>query len=55
MATAAVFSWMMDGLDEAKTEHILALLPEPVRAAYANDWLGTYRQLDRWGDSRGRS
>jgi hypothetical protein len=50
-----VFPWMMEGLDEAKTEHILALLPEPVRAAYANDWLGAYRQLERWGDSRGRS
>jgi hypothetical protein len=50
-----VFPWMLDGLDEAKTEHILALLPEPVRAAYANEWLGSYLQLDRWGGSRGRS
>jgi hemerythrin-like domain-containing protein len=49
-----VFPWMMEGLDEAKAEHILALLPEPVRALYANQWLGAYRQLDRWGGSRGR-
>jgi hemerythrin-like domain-containing protein len=49
-----VFPWMMEGLDDAKTEHILSLLPEPVRAAYANEWLGAHRQLDRWGAPRGR-
>jgi hemerythrin-like domain-containing protein len=48
-----VFPWMMDGLDQARTEHILGLLPEPVRATYLNQWLGTYRQLDRWGTSPG--
>jgi hemerythrin-like domain-containing protein len=48
-----VCPWMLDGLDEAKTVHILTLLPEPVRAAYRNQWLGAYRQLDRWGASPG--
>jgi hemerythrin-like domain-containing protein len=50
-----VFPWMLDGLDEVTTEHILGLIPGPVRAAYANEWLVSYRQLDRWGGSRGRS
>jgi hemerythrin-like domain-containing protein len=50
-----VFPWMMEGLDDAKAEHILGLLPDPVRATYANEWLVAHRQLDRWGDSRGRS
>jgi hemerythrin-like domain-containing protein len=43
-----VFPWMLDGLDEARTEHILQLVPEPVRAVYHNEWLGQYRQMDRW-------
>jgi hypothetical protein len=47
-----VFPWMLDGLDEAKTEHILRLLPEAVRATYQNEWLGAYRQLDLWGGDR---
>jgi hypothetical protein len=38
-------------LDEAKTEHILELLPEPLRAVYRNQWLVAYQQLDRWGGS----
>ncbi len=46
-----VLPWMLDGLDEAKTEHILELLPEPLRAVYRNQWLVTYQQLDRWGTS----
>ncbi|HXW82462.1 MAG TPA: hemerythrin domain-containing protein [Acidimicrobiales bacterium] len=44
-----VFPWMLDGLDEGKTDHILQLVPEPVRALYHDQWLGAYRQLDRWG------
>jgi Hemerythrin HHE cation binding domain len=50
-----VFSWMLDGLDEAKTEHILQLVPEPLRATYHNQWLVAYRQLDRWGPAPGSS
>jgi hemerythrin-like domain-containing protein len=48
-----VFPWMLDGLDEAKTAYIVNLLPEPVRAVYRDQWLGAYRQLDRWGASAG--
>jgi hemerythrin-like domain-containing protein len=43
-----VFPWMLDGLDEAKTEHILRSVPEPVRATYRDQWLVAYRRLDRW-------
>lgn len=50
-----VFPWMLDGLDAQRTEHILGLIPEAVRATYRNEWLGAYRQLDRWGGSRGWS
>ncbi len=50
-----VFPWMLDGLDDVNTEHILSLLPEPVRAIYTNQWLGTYQQLDRWGATAGSS
>jgi hypothetical protein len=44
-----VFPWMLDGVDEATTEHILASVPEPVRALYRDQWVGAYHQLDRWG------
>jgi Hemerythrin HHE cation binding domain len=47
------FPWMLDGLDDAKTEHILEAIPEPLRAAYHNQWLSAYRQLDRWAASPG--
>ena len=46
-----VFPWMLDGLDEAKTEHILQAIPEPLQAAYRNQWLGAYGQIDLWGAS----
>lgn len=44
-----VLPWMLDGLGEAQAEHILGLLPEPVRALYRDQWLVAYEQLDRWG------
>jgi hypothetical protein len=55
-----VFPWMLEDLDEARTEHILHPVPEQVRATYRDQWLGAYRQLDRWGvslggEDRGRS
>jgi len=48
-----VFPWMLDGLDQDKTDHILRALPEPVQAMYRDHWLGAYRQLDRWEGSSG--
>ncbi len=50
-----VFPWMLDGLDEAQTEHILEFVPEPLRAVYRDQWPGAYQQLDRWGASAGSS
>jgi Hemerythrin HHE cation binding domain len=50
-----VFPWMLDGLDEDKTDHILRVLPEPVQAMYRDQWLGAYRQLDLWGGSSGNT
>jgi hemerythrin-like domain-containing protein len=50
-----VFPWILDGLDAAKTEHILKFVPEPLRAVYRNQWLGAYQQLDRWGASAASS
>jgi hemerythrin-like domain-containing protein len=44
-----VFPWMLDGLDEARTDHILGLIPEPARAVYRDQWVGAYRSVDRWG------
>jgi hypothetical protein len=44
----SLFPWMLDGLDEARTEHILQTIPEPLRATYRDQWVGSYRQLDRW-------
>jgi iron-sulfur cluster repair protein YtfE (RIC family) len=40
--------WMLDGADEAAVAAMLAPLPEPVRAAYANEWVPAYKALDRW-------
>ena len=50
-----VFPWMLDGLDEDKTDHILRVLPEPVRAMYRDQWVGAYPQLDLWGGSSGNT
>ena len=38
-----VFPWMLDGLDEAKTDHILEFVPEPLRgpSTATNGWLPT--------------
>ncbi|WUI01532.1 hemerythrin domain-containing protein [Spirillospora sp. NBC_00431] len=42
--------WMLDGADEHVVSTMMALLPPPVRAAYANEWLPAYSALDRWND-----
>jgi hemerythrin-like domain-containing protein len=47
-----VFPWMLDGLDEARAEHILQAIPEPLRVTYRDQWLSAYRELDRWGDEK---
>jgi hypothetical protein len=40
--------WVLDGLDDAITEHILQTIPAPFRANYRDSWLGAYQSLDRW-------
>lgn len=40
--------WLLDGADEQTVARVLALLPEPVRAAYRDQWQPAYAALDRW-------
>jgi hemerythrin-like domain-containing protein len=40
--------WLLDGADEQTVATMLALLPEPVRAAYRDQWQPAYAALDRW-------
>ena len=40
--------WMLDGADEQTVATTLEVLPEPVRAAYRDQWQPAYAALDRW-------
>ena len=40
--------WLLDGADERTVATTLALLPEPVRAAYQDQWQPSYAALDGW-------
>lgn len=40
--------WMLDGADDHTVATVLAFLPEPVRAAYRDQWQPAYAALDRW-------
>jgi hypothetical protein len=40
--------WVLDGADARTTEHLLGLLPAPVRETYENEWRPTYAAIDRW-------
>jgi hemerythrin-like domain-containing protein len=40
--------WLLDGADEQTVATMLALLPEPVRAAYRDQWQPAYAALARW-------
>jgi hypothetical protein len=46
--------WLLDGLDEARTEHVLEAVPGPLRSAYRDQWLGAYHQSDRWSGDGGQ-
>ncbi|MFB4301187.1 hemerythrin domain-containing protein [Actinomadura sp. NTSP31] len=48
-----VIPWMLDGASERATAAMLAPLPEPVRAAYANEWVPAYKALDLWAARTG--
>jgi hypothetical protein len=43
--------WLLDGADEHAVATMLARLPEPVRAAYWDQWQPAYAALDRWNAS----
>jgi iron-sulfur cluster repair protein YtfE (RIC family) len=40
--------WLLEGADEHTVATMLATLPEPVRAAYQDQWQPAYAALDRW-------
>lgn len=47
-----IIPWLLDGADEHTTATMLGLLPEPVRAAYRDQWRPAYAALDRWNTGR---
>jgi len=40
--------WLLDGANDEVIALMLTVLPEPVRAAYQNEWQPAYAALDRW-------
>lgn len=40
--------WLLDGADEEVLAKTLALLPEPMRVAYRDEWQPAYAATDRW-------
>lgn len=42
-------AWMLEGADEKTLAATLAILPEPVRAAYRDEWRPAYVAKDWWG------
>lgn len=46
---ARIVPWMLDGANPRSAEAMLAQLPEPLRAAYRDQWLPAYAAEDRWG------
>jgi hemerythrin-like domain-containing protein len=40
--------WLLDGADEKTIATMMALLPEPVRAAYRDQWQPAYAALEKW-------
>ncbi|WP_433729766.1 hemerythrin domain-containing protein [Nocardia sp. CA-129566] len=47
-AAPQLIPWLLDGADEQTVQVLLAPLPEPVRAAYRDQWQPAYAALDRW-------
>ncbi|MBO2450620.1 hemerythrin domain-containing protein [Actinomadura barringtoniae] len=46
--TPRLVPWLLDGADEEVVALMLTVLPDPVRAAYQNEWQPAYSALDRW-------
>jgi iron-sulfur cluster repair protein YtfE (RIC family) len=42
-------AWMLEGADDETLAATLAILPEPVRAAYRDEWRPAYVARDWWG------
>lgn len=42
--------WLLEGATPERAEQVLAVLPEPVRATYRDEWRPAYVGRDWWGD-----
>jgi hypothetical protein len=40
--------WLLEGVDDATTNHLLAVIPPPVRQTYLDQWLPAFSGSDRW-------
>jgi hypothetical protein len=40
--------WVLDGLDGARAQEVLELVPLPLRLAYRDEWQANYVKLNRW-------
>lgn len=40
--------WLLDGADEQTVTKALAMMPEPVRALYWDQWQPAYAAMDKW-------
>jgi iron-sulfur cluster repair protein YtfE (RIC family) len=49
--TPQLIPWVLEGADEQTVATIMALLPEPVRAAYRDQWQPAYAALERWNSA----
>jgi hypothetical protein len=46
--------WLLEGLDDTRTQHVLEAVPGPLRTAYRDQWLAAYQRSDRWALPGGR-
>lgn len=46
--TARILPWLLEDASAATVAAMLALVPEPVRMAYHNEWRPAHAALDRW-------
>ena len=44
--------WLLDSASPEMTASVLRAFPEPVKRAYADEWVPNYTALDIWGDGR---
>lgn len=46
--------WLLDGAADKDAALVLALMPEPLRIAYRDEWKSAYGRVDLWGASAER-